>query len=183
MRKHLLLLALILLPSLAIAQMDTSSSATAMPTTLTAPTLRFGYLSYSDAMKQLPEYDEAQTKMAELRENYQKEIERSQKEFNVKYEDFLAEQQSLMPSIRRKRQVELEELLDGNKAFREEAQRLLKQAEADVLKPVRSALNSRIKTVAQQLGLAFVVNTDDDACPFINPEMGVDISRLVLNQK
>lgn len=183
MRNNLFLLAFLLLSTISVAQTDSDYTVSAVQTMPTASAPRFGYLSYSALMTELPSYSEAQNKIAQLRENYKKEIERSQKDFNAKYEEFLSEQQSLMPSIRRKRQVELEELLDGNKAFREEAMRLLQQAEADIMKPVRSELNSRIQAVAMQLGLAFVLNTDGDACPFINPEMGVDISQAVLNQK
>lgn len=142
----------------------------------------FGYLSYADAMRQLPEYEAAQNKIRELRDNYRKEMDRSQEEFNIKYEEFLSEQQSLMPSIRRKRQVELEDMLNGNKDFRKEALRLLAQAEEEALRPVRQTLNALIATTARELHLAFVINTDGDACPYIDPDMGIDISQTVVNR-
>jgi len=169
-------------PCMAMGQSDYNYPVAAVAEPAEQASLRFGYLSYADAMRQLPEYEAAQNKIAELRGKYRKEMDRSQEEFNIKYEEFLSEQQSLMPSIRRKRQVELEDMLNGNKDFRKEALRLLEQAEQEAMKPVRDRLNALIATTARELGLAFVINTDGDTCPYISPEMGVDISQTVVNR-
>lgn len=181
MRKILFALILMAVPIMASAQTDDDDFVPVSDVTDNVSTLRFGYLSYSAAMKQLPEYATAQTKIAELRTSYQREMDRSRDEFNLKYETFLDEQASLVPSIRRKRQVELEDILNSNKAFREEARRLLEQSEAEALQPVRQKLNRLIAQVARQQGLAFVINTDNDACPYIDTALGTDISTLVIN--
>lgn len=181
MRTFLFAIILAAMPVMASAQTDDDDFVPVSDAIETAPILHFGYLSYSAALKAMPEYATAQTKIAELRDSYQREMERSRDEFNLKYETFLDEQASLVPSIRRKRQVELEDILNSNKAFREEARRLLEQSEAEALLPVRQKLNRLIAQVAREQGLAFVVNTDNDACPYIDTALGTDISTLVIN--
>lgn len=142
----------------------------------------FGYLSYSAALRELPEYAEAESATAQLRASFQKEMERSRDEFNLKYEAFLDEQSTLVPSIRRKRQVELEDLLNANRAFREEARRQLAQSEAEAMRPARQKLDELIARAARKMGLAFVVNTDSDACPYIDPALGIDLNGLTNSQ-
>ena len=52
-------------------------------------TLRFGYLSYEQALQSIPDYALVQQQMATLREQYQAETKRVEEEFNRKYEEFL----------------------------------------------------------------------------------------------
>lgn len=140
---------------------------------------RYGFISYDVVFRAMPEYAEAQKSLENLRGKYDAEMKRSEDEFNVKYEEFLESQRDLVPSILRKRQGELQEMMDKNTAFRAEARRLLSQAEADALAPVRSKLNAVIGEVAAEQGLAFVLNTDGNTCPYINLAMGVDVTELV----
>ena len=68
-------------------------------------TLRYGYISYKEAVKALPDYEQAQQNMAALKAKYDAEMQRVEDEFNKKYEDFLAGQRDFAPSILRKRQA------------------------------------------------------------------------------
>ena len=56
----------------------------------------------------MPEYTLAQNDLAQLKEQYAQEADRAEKEFNTKYEEFLNDLKSLTPTIRRKRQEELQ---------------------------------------------------------------------------
>ena len=73
-------------------------------------------------------------------------------------------------------------MMDRNIAFRDQSRRELADAEEKVMEPLRKKLREAIALVAQQQGFAFVLNTDSDACPYINPLMGKDISDDVSNQ-
>ena len=106
-------------------------------------------------------------------------MKRSEKEFNEKYEEFLEVQRDLVPSILRKRQGELQEMMEKNIAFKNDALQLLKQAETDAYAPVKKKLNEAVANVARERGYAFVINTDNDACPYVNPEMGEDATEAV----
>ena len=142
-----------------------------------APT--FGYLSYSTMLQAMPDYALAHKQYAELEEKYATETKRVEEEFNAKYEEFLDAQRDLVPSILRKRQTEIQEMMEKNVAFKQEAQRLLKQAETDALAPVKLKLNEAVAKVGAQQGYAFILNTDGDACPYINPEMGEDATEAI----
>lgn len=140
---------------------------------------RFGYFSFDNVLKSMPDYVMAQRSIEDLRQKYDAEMKRAEDEFNSKYEEFLDVQKDLVPAILRKRQAELQEMMQKNINFKNESQRLLKQAEADAFAPVKNKLYNALTKVGQAQGYAFILNTDGDACPYVNPEMGEDATELI----
>ncbi|MBB1538000.1 MAG: OmpH family outer membrane protein [Prevotella sp.] len=164
---------------------DFSENRTAMteqanvPQNNTQASLRFGYLSYTSVLKLMPDYIAAQRNIDDLRTKYDIEMKRVENEFNQKYEQFLEGQHDFAPSILQKRQAELQELMDKNIAFKQKAQQLLKDAETKAYEPVYQRLDTVIQRVGQALGLAFILNTDAHAVPFINTSLGVDVTATI----
>ena len=144
-----------------------------------AQDFKFAYFSYGEALKSMPDYELAATNVNKLRNQYDNELKKAEDEFNAKYEDFLENQRTLAPAILDKRQAELQELLQKNLKFKEEAKRLLSQAENDAFAPLKRKLNATVKKIGMERGYAFVLNTDGDACPYVNPEMGEDATELI----
>ena len=142
-------------------------------------TFRFGYLSYEQALKSVPQYAIMKKQMADLEAQYQAETKRVEEEFNRKYEEFLEGQREFPKTILQKRQTELQELMEKNIAFKEESRQQLAAAEEEMTAPIKARLAEAIARIAQERGLALVVNTDSDACPFIDPTIGEDINTLV----
>ncbi|MCR4583920.1 MAG: OmpH family outer membrane protein [Prevotella sp.] len=147
-----------------------------------APQLRFGYLSYEQALRAMPQYAVVEQQIATLKEQYKAELKRVEDEFNLKYEDFLEGQRDFPKTILQKRQTELQELLQRNIAFKEKSREELAQAEEQALEPLHQQLHNVIAAIAAERHYALVVNTDSRACPYIDPVMGEDISFFV-NQR
>ena len=147
-----------------------------------APALKFGYLSYDLALKSMKEYATVQMRMDSLRSAFNAEMQRVEDEFNRKYEDFLDGQKDFPRTILLKRQTELQEMLQKNVAFKQQSVQEMKDTEAQLMAPLRIHLNEAIATIAREQGLALVINTDANACPFIEPAMGVDVNELVFKK-
>ncbi len=151
------------------------------PSAASAPASpRFGYVSFDALLKSTADYAAAQQAIEQLRAKYADEMKRVEDEFNTKYEEFLDGQQSFAPSILQKRQAELQEMMEKNIAFKKESVRLLEQAEADALQPVKDKLAAAIVKVGKERRLAFIANTDANALPFIDEVLGEDVSSEVL---
>ena len=144
------------------------------------PSPSFGYLSYDSVLHAMPRYIDLPHRMKELREAYEAEMKRVEDEFNQKYEAFLEGRKDYPRTILLKRQNELQDLLKQNVAFRNRALDELRQAETAALAPLRQQLLNAVATVAKQNALAFVLNTDQDACLFIDPSCGIDLTAEVL---
>ena len=140
---------------------------------------KFGYLSYDSVMVAMPEYAELKTNMAQLREQYEAEQKRVENDFNKKYEEFLDGQATFPKTILQKRQSELQEMLDRNIDFKKQSQKMLNDVEANLMNTIKTTINTAVSIVAQERGFAFVLNTDKEAVPFINPAQGEDITEAV----
>lgn len=144
-----------------------------------AQELKFAYFSFDNALKSMPDYGLALANIDKLRTQYDAEIKRAEKEFNTKYEDFLENQRSMDPVILDKRQAELQELLQKNLKFKQEADRLLIQAETDAYTPLKAKVREAVKKIGAERGYAFVLNTDGEACPYVDSTKGDNINIIV----
>ena len=178
MKKNLLFLAFALFALSASAQQNPAVGAQ-QATTAAQPVLRFGYFSFEQVFHTMPGYAIAKHNMDELRGKYDEETKRVETEFNSKYEEFLDGQRSYAKSIFDKRQAELRELMEKNIAFKDEAARLLKKAEEEAYAPLKAKMNAALQQIGKENGFAFILNTDNNATPYLSAEMGVDITEAL----
>lgn len=178
MKKNLLFLAFALFALSASAQQNPAVRAQ-QATTAAQPVLRFGYFSFEHVFHTMPGYAIAKHNMDELRGKYDEETKRVETEFNSKYEEFLDGQRSYAKSIFEKRQAELRELMEKNIAFKAEAARLLKKAEEEAYAPLKAKMNAALQQIGKENGFAFILNTDNNATPYLSAEMGVDITEAL----
>ncbi|MEI3068996.1 MAG: OmpH family outer membrane protein [Prevotella sp.] len=178
MKKNLLFLAFALFALSASAQQNPAVGAQ-QATTAAQPVLRFGYFSFEQVFHTMPGYAIAKHNMDELRGKYDEETKRVETEFNSKYEEFLDGQRSYAKSIFEKRQAELREMMEKNIAFKAEAARLLKKAEEEAYAPLKAKMNAALQQIGKENGFAFILNTDNNATPYLSAEMGVDITEAL----
>ena len=179
MKKNLLFLAFALVALSASAQ-QSQAEKTQQPAAVAAqPVWRFGYFTFEQVFHTMPGYAIAKHNMDELRGKYDEETKRVETEFNSKYEEFLDGQRSYAKSIFEKRQAELRELMEKNIAFKAEAARLLKKAEEEAYAPLKAKMNAALQQIGKENGFAFILNTDNNATPYLSAEMGVDITEAL----
>ena len=159
--KRLFLFFLVLLPVIVSAQ------------------IQFGYLSYQQVLKEMPEYTQAMQELQTLKAKYNDEAARGEAEFQKKFVDFLQGQKDFPQTIMQKRQAELQTLMDNGVAFRIQVQGLIAQAEKDLVAEVQKKLNRVLLEIGVEYGYGYILNTDDNAYPYINPVVGVDVTELV----
>lgn len=146
----------------------------------TEPVLKFGFLSYDTIIQSMDDYAFVESGMQALQEQYAAEQKRVEDEFNKKYEEFLDGQRDFPQTILQKRQMELQELMEKNIAFKKESQRLLAEAREKAMQPLKTRLADALARVGSSRGLAFIINTDQNALPWMNITMGEDVTEVVL---
>ena len=140
---------------------------------------QFGYISYEQVLKELPEYAQAMQDLAALKAKYEAEAQKGEEEFQRKFVDFLQGQKDFPQAIMQKRQAELQTLMDNGVAFRLKSQELIAQAEKDMLQEARKRLDDALHEVGAELGYGYILNTDGNSCPYINPVVGADVTDIV----
>ena len=166
MKKVIVMMAMVMVGLTAYAQ----ESNTAM---------KFGYLSFDSVRQSMTEYAEMQQQMAQMHSAYEAEMKRVEDDFNKKYEEFLDGQKNFPKTILQKRQSELQEMLDKNIAFKNEGLRILNEQESRLIESINLMVKICVQQVGQKHGYAFILNTDADALPWLNLEMGEDITEEV----
>ncbi|MBR4130454.1 MAG: OmpH family outer membrane protein [Bacteroidaceae bacterium] len=141
--------------------------------------IQFGYISYEQVLKDLPEYAKAQQDLAALKAKYEAEAQKGEEEFQQKFVDFLQGQKDFPQAIMQKRQAELQALMDNGVAFRMKSQELIAGAEKDLMQEAHKRLNRALLEVGVEMGYGYILNTDNNNCPYINPVVGVDVTNIV----
>ena len=141
--------------------------------------IQFGYISYEQVLKEMPEYAKAIQDLDTLKAKYEAEAQKGEEEFQRKFVDFLQGQKDFPQAIMQKRQAELQSLMDNGVNFRLKSQELLAQAEEDLMQEAKKRLNNALLEVGVEQGYGYILNTDTGSCPFINPVVGVDVTELV----
>ena len=149
---------------------------------ISAQQMKLGYFSYDAVLKATPDYISAMSSIENLKKQYDAEIQIAQKDFNDKYENFIENQSGMAEAIREKRQSELQSILERNMAFKQESDRLLAKAEEEALAPLRSKLDNAIRSLGSERDFIAILNTDNNAVPYINPVIGEDVTDILIDK-
>lgn len=141
----------------------------------------FGYLSWNDVLRAMPDYIQAQKSLEELKKTCDEEMERAEQEFSKKFAEYIDGQKTFPENIMLKRQKELQLLMDQSLQFKQEAMEMLQKAEAEIMDPLHAKLQEAIIAVGKKHNYAYVLNTDANAYPYIG-EDGEDCTDAVLIQ-
>lgn len=140
---------------------------------------KFGYVSYKELVKALPEYSIVEAHLDELQAMYEAEIERSDREFNQKYIDFIEEQSQFPDNIRIKRHKELQELMEKAMAFKHEVNSAMREARHEMMKPLYEKVDEAVMKVCMDGEYDYILNTDERVYIAVNPKSGIDVTLLV----
>ncbi len=141
--------------------------------------VRYGFMSYKAVLEKMPEYVEAQAEIAKIRAQYEAEAKHNEENFQKMFSDFLAGQKDFPQTILLKRQKELQEAMERGISFRTEAQKLVQQAEKEILALVKEKLHAAIQRVAISRGYEVVINTDEKTYLYLHPGMSENIEEQV----
>ena len=142
-------------------------------------TVRFGYVNVDSLVHTLPAYAEVQNQMSALRAKYAAEAEYNESAFRRQYAEYLQGQKQFTPNILAKRQADLQESLQKGLKFRQQADSLLKQAEVDMLAPIRQRVNAAIRAVGLEHGYEYIIDTSNAVYPFIHPSVGENATAYI----
>lgn len=152
------------------------------PALLCAQPAQFGFFSLKAVMEELPEYTEAQNNYNSLLELCDAEVASGEEVLTRAYVSFLDGQSTFPEPILRKRQKELQDLVDRNVALRDQLKVWLEQAHDSLFAPILLNVDMAVERVCLHKELAYAIDTDKEAYRYVNPNFGVDITELVIKE-
>ena len=151
-----------------------------LPMAVAAQTNTFGYFRYKKVVEQLPEYSQVCNDYEELKKQCDAEITRNEEQLTRSYVAYLDGQNEFPEPILRKRQKELQELVDKSILFRKELQAWLTAAHDSLYAPLRAKVDDAVSRVCLHNNLAYIIDLDEAGYKFINPTCGFDITNALL---
>lgn len=150
------------------------------PLALAAQT-KFGYFSYSKVLESVPQYREAVEDYNLLKQRCDKEIERNEEELTRYYVAFLDGHRDFPEPILRKRQNELQQMIDNSVVFRDRLKLWLAEAHDSLFHTSYSIVDMALKRVCSSLSLDYAIDTDEAMYKYINPKVGLDITGYLID--
>lgn len=150
----------------------------------TPPQMSVAFVNTTELLEAFPEKAQATQQLLTLSENYKKELELMQNEYNMKYSDYITYQSSLAENIKLRRMQELTELENRMQQFMELAQEDIENQEKALLEPLKKKISDAIRAVGIERnytviydlanpGIAFVSPSAVDANPYVKQKLGI----------
>ncbi len=136
------------------------------------------YVNTTDLLNDFPAKEAATQKLIALSENYKKELELMQNEYNKKYSDYITYQSSLAENIKLRRMQELTELENKMQQFMQLAQKDIEQQEKSMLEPLKKQISDAIRQVGVEQNFTIIYDLANPGIAFVNPA-AVDANPLV----
>ena len=121
--------------------------------------------------------------MADMEAKYKNEMQVMQDEYNKKYSDFVAQQDSLTENIKMRRMQELQDMEQRTQNFIQISQQDFQKKQGELFTPIQDKLKNAIKAVGDEKGYTYILdpqivlyqgNTAVDATQFVKAKLGIN---------
>ena len=125
-----------------------------------------------------------QETMKQMNDKYAGEMKTMEDEFQKKYTDYIAQQDSMTENIKLRRTQELEDIRQRVENFTQVAQQDMSKKQQELLAPIQEKLRNAIKAVGDEKGYAYIIDNNPgivlytgnaaiDATPLVKAKLGL----------
>ena len=139
--KKLIVLLLMVLPLGAIAQ-----------------EVKIAFVNTQEVFMAMPEVSDMEKQMTDLNEKYRLELQQMQEEYQKKYSDFIAQQDSLTENIKFRRMQEIQDIQGRMDNFMQVAQQDVQKKQQELLQPIQQKLQEAIQKVGEENGYTYIID-------------------------
>ena len=156
----------------------------ALPMGVFAQNLKFGHINAQEIVSAMPEFAKAQSDIEALDKQLTSELQRTQEEFNKKYQEFqqAIAKDSLPANIAERRQKELQDMMKRQEQFQQEAQQQMQKAQADAMAPIYKKLDDAIKAVGAAEGVIYIFDLARTPVAYVNESQSINLTPKVKTQ-
>lgn len=142
---------------------------------------KFGHMNSQEIITVMPEFTKAQTDIETLTKQYRDEMQRSEEEFNRKYQELLQQQDSLPKNILERRQKEINEMAQRQQQFQQDAYQAVEKAQQEAMVPIYKKLDEAVQAVGKAEGVVYIFDLARTPIAYIGTE-SIDLTAKVKTQ-
>ncbi len=143
---------------------------------MNAQEAKIAFVNAGEIFTMMPEFKDMQKKMDDLNAKYKTELETMNSEFQKKYSDFVAQQDSLTENIKVRRMQEVQDMQQRIDNFVQVAQQDVAKQQQDLMTPIQQKLQDAIKAVGAEQGYTYII--DPQVLLYTGPN-AIDATSLV----
>lgn len=156
-----------------------------MPFALSAQgTLKFGNVNTQEIFVAMPERAAAEKEFETTSKKYETELSKMGEEYNNKYQEFMAQQDTLPENIKVRRMQEIGELEQRLQNFREVAMQSIQQQQQQLIAPIQKKLMDAVQAVGKENGFTYIfdlansgilyqASPSEDVTPLVKAKLGI----------
>lgn len=154
-----------------------------LPLGVFAQESKIAIVNTQEVIQAMPEFATMQKQMADMEAKYKNEMQVMQDEYNKKYSDFVAQQDSLTENIKMRRMQELQDMEQRTQIFIQISQQDFQKKQGELFTPIQDKLKNAIKAVGDEKGYTYILdpqivlyqgNTAVDATQFVKAKLGIN---------
>ena len=144
---------------------------------------KIGQVDIQYVLTSLPEYKEVELQLKALETELTNQSQNKEKEFQDKYQDYLANGQNMAEVVRADKEKELQQMQQGFTEFQQTAQISLQNKSTELLNPLYTKIGDAINLVAVENGYSHIINLGVAQLDIIlYGDEKFDVSNLVLKK-
>lgn len=154
-----------------------------LPLGVFAQESKIAIVNTQEVIQAMSEFATMQKQMADMEAKYKNEMQVMQDEYNKKYSDFVAQQDSLTENIKMRRMQELQDMEQRTQNFIQISQQDFQKKQGELFTPIQDKLKNAIKAVGDEKGYTYILdpqivlyqgNTAVDATQFVKAKLGIN---------
>ena len=154
-----------------------------LPLGVFAQESKIAIVNTQEVIQAMTEFATMQKQMADMEAKYKNEMQVMQDEYNKKYSDFVAQQDSLTENIKMRRMQELQDMEQRTQNFIQISQQDFQKKQGELFTPIQDKLKNAIKAVGDEKGYTYILdpqivlyqgNTAVDATQFVKAKLGIN---------
>jgi outer membrane protein len=153
-----------------------------LPLSVVAQEVKIAYVTVQEIFAAMPELSSIEKQLTDLNEKYTQELKAMQDEYQKKYADYVAQQDSLTENIKLRRMQEIDDIRARMENFVPIAQQDMQKKQEELYKPVQERIQNAIKAVGEEKGYTYILDpqvflfTGDNAInatQFVRAKLGI----------
>lgn len=140
--------------------------------------MKFGHINSDELIRALPEFDSANVKLENLRQELVNALELMTVELNNKSDAYNKESKNLTDIVRQTKEQELIDLNKRIQDFQTNAQEQLQNKQVELFQPIYTKVDKAIKDVGKENGFVYVFDVAKGSLLYFDEAKSINIMAL-----
>lgn len=147
-----------------------------------AQDVKIAFVNTQEVITAMPELSAMEKQMTDINEKYKVELKQMQDEYQKKYSDYIAQQDSLTENIKLRRMQEIQDIQERINNFLQVAEQDVQKKQQELFAPIQQKVQVAIKAIGEEKGYMYIIDPSVllykgtsaiDATPFVKSKLGL----------